>query len=129
MIRKSPASITRVSLPTAISLNGAEDSRPGARGVASYPGRWRPCMMLLVVGRGRVHRRAGGARVRDAGRSGDPPATPVSDRSWPARKGGLTGGALLDDYLTMYVEHGKPGQLAPGQFERIAKALSDPRRF
>jgi ArsR family transcriptional regulator len=29
----------------------------------------------------------------------------------------------------MYVEHGKPGQLAPGQFERIAKALSDPRRF
>ena len=29
----------------------------------------------------------------------------------------------------MYVEPGKPGQLAPGQFERIAKALSDPRRF
>lgn len=29
----------------------------------------------------------------------------------------------------MYVEQGKPGQLAPGQFERIAKALADPRRF
>jgi ArsR family transcriptional regulator len=29
----------------------------------------------------------------------------------------------------MYVEPAKPGQLAPGQFERIAKALSDPRRF
>lgn len=36
---------------------------------------------------------------------------------------------MLDDYLTMYVEHGKAGELAPGQFERIAKALSDPRRF
>lgn len=29
----------------------------------------------------------------------------------------------------MYVAHGKSGELAPGQFERIAKALSDPRRF
>ena len=29
----------------------------------------------------------------------------------------------------MYIERGQPGQLAPGQFERIAKALSDPRRF
>jgi ArsR family transcriptional regulator, arsenate/arsenite/antimonite-responsive transcriptional repressor len=29
----------------------------------------------------------------------------------------------------MYVEQGGPDQLAPGQFERIAKALSDPRRF
>lgn len=29
----------------------------------------------------------------------------------------------------MYVEHGRSGKLAPGQFERIAKALSDPRRF
>ncbi|MGH7500557.1 MAG: ArsR/SmtB family transcription factor [Longimicrobiales bacterium] len=29
----------------------------------------------------------------------------------------------------MYAAHGQPGQLAPGQFERIAKALSDPRRF
>ena len=29
----------------------------------------------------------------------------------------------------MYVPPAKPGKLAPGQFERIAKALSDPRRF
>jgi ArsR family transcriptional regulator len=29
----------------------------------------------------------------------------------------------------MYVEPAKPGQLAPGQFDRIAKALADPRRF
>jgi len=29
----------------------------------------------------------------------------------------------------MYVEPGTPGGLAPGQFERIAKALADPRRF
>jgi len=29
----------------------------------------------------------------------------------------------------MFVEHGKAGSLAPGQFERIAKALADPRRF
>lgn len=29
----------------------------------------------------------------------------------------------------MYVAPAKPGHLAPGQFERIAKALSDPRRF
>jgi ArsR family transcriptional regulator len=36
----------------------------------------------------------------------------------------------------MYIEPGRPpgppgqpGHLAPGQFERIAKALSDPRRF
>ena len=29
----------------------------------------------------------------------------------------------------MYVPPAKPGELAPGQFERIAKALSDPRRF
>jgi ArsR family transcriptional regulator len=29
----------------------------------------------------------------------------------------------------MYVERGRAGRLAPGQFERIAKALSDPRRF
>ena len=29
----------------------------------------------------------------------------------------------------MYVPPAKPGQLAPGQFERIAKALADPRRF
>lgn len=29
----------------------------------------------------------------------------------------------------MFAEHGKNGTLAPGQFERIAKALADPRRF
>jgi ArsR family transcriptional regulator len=29
----------------------------------------------------------------------------------------------------MYVQPAQPGSLAPGQFERIAKALSDPRRF
>lgn len=29
----------------------------------------------------------------------------------------------------MFVQHGSPGHLAPGQFERIAKALADPRRF
>ena len=29
----------------------------------------------------------------------------------------------------MYVEPAKRGHLAPGQFERISKALSDPRRF
>ena len=36
---------------------------------------------------------------------------------------------LFDSYLTMYVERGRQGRLAPGQFERIAKALADPRRF
>jgi ArsR family transcriptional regulator len=29
----------------------------------------------------------------------------------------------------MYVAHGTRGKLAPGQFEAIAKALADPRRF
>ena len=29
----------------------------------------------------------------------------------------------------MFTEHGRHGTLAPGQFERIAKALADPRRF
>ena len=41
----------------------------------------------------------------------------------------LTGRYSFDSYLTMYVERGRQGRLAPGQFERIAKALSDPRRF
>ncbi|MGH7675701.1 MAG: ArsR/SmtB family transcription factor [Gemmatimonadales bacterium] len=36
---------------------------------------------------------------------------------------------VFDSYLTMYVERGRPGRLARGQFERIAKALADPRRF
>ena len=31
--------------------------------------------------------------------------------------------------MTMITSHEVPGQLAQGQFERIAKALSDPRRF
>ena len=31
--------------------------------------------------------------------------------------------------MTMFASHTSPGLLAPGQFERIAKALSDPRRF
>ncbi len=31
--------------------------------------------------------------------------------------------------MTMFVAPGTPSQLAPGQFDRIAKALSDPRRF
>ena len=50
-----------------------------------------------------------------------PPAT--------ATRGVLTRRRLLDSYLTMYVPPAKPGKLAPGQFERIAKALADPRRF
>ena len=41
----------------------------------------------------------------------------------------LTARLLFDSYLTMYVERGRKGRLAPGQFERIAKALADPRRF
>jgi ArsR family transcriptional regulator len=41
----------------------------------------------------------------------------------------LTAGARFDSYLTMYVPHTSRGELAPGQFERIAKALADPRRF
>lgn len=41
----------------------------------------------------------------------------------------LTAAALFDSYQTMYAARGDAGQLAPGQFERIAKALADPRRF
>jgi ArsR family transcriptional regulator len=41
----------------------------------------------------------------------------------------LTAGGRFDSYRTMYAARGEPGHLAPGQFERIAKALSDPRRF
>lgn len=41
----------------------------------------------------------------------------------------MTGRYSFDSYLTMYVERSRQGRLAPGQFERIAKALSDPRRF
>jgi ArsR family transcriptional regulator len=29
----------------------------------------------------------------------------------------------------VFTKRGRPAQLAPGQFERIAKALADPRRF
>ena len=52
-------------------------------------------------------------------------------RARPQRAGTrpLTAGLEFDSYLTMYAARGDPGQLAPGQFERIAKALSDPRRF
>jgi ArsR family transcriptional regulator, arsenate/arsenite/antimonite-responsive transcriptional repressor len=57
------------------------------------------------------------------------PVVRVLERRGTAGEGRLDRGSVLDDYLTMYVEQGKPGQLAPGQFERIAKALSDPRRF
>jgi ArsR family transcriptional regulator, arsenate/arsenite/antimonite-responsive transcriptional repressor len=41
----------------------------------------------------------------------------------------LSAGYSFDSYLTMYVGTGRRGRLAPGQFERIAKALADPRRF
>ena len=41
----------------------------------------------------------------------------------------LTPDPVFDSYRTMYAGRGEPGQLAPGQFERIAKALADPRRF
>ena len=41
----------------------------------------------------------------------------------------MTAGHLFDSYLTMYVPPSPPNELAPGQFERIAKALADPRRF
>jgi ArsR family transcriptional regulator, arsenate/arsenite/antimonite-responsive transcriptional repressor len=41
----------------------------------------------------------------------------------------LTRPRLLDSYLTMYAGSSESVTLAPGQFERIAKALADPRRF
>lgn len=48
----------------------------------------------------------------------------------------LTGGRSLDSYLTMRAEQpasrthdAHTVRLAAGQFERIAKALADPRRF
>jgi ArsR family transcriptional regulator, arsenate/arsenite/antimonite-responsive transcriptional repressor len=41
----------------------------------------------------------------------------------------LTPGHLFDSYQTMNQGRGIVGTLAPGQFERIAKALADPRRF
>src|SRR2546430_13154424 len=63
-------------------------------------------------------------------------ARPVRLHSGPAppamrarERCGLTARYSFDSYLTMYVERGRQGRLAPGQFERIAKALSDPRRF
>jgi ArsR family transcriptional regulator len=45
------------------------------------------------------------------------------------RPTGLTGWRQFDSYKTMYVKRAERGRLAPGQFERIAKALADPRRF
>lgn len=60
-----------------------------------------------------VRLQGGGARSADQG----------------GERGGLTLRYLFDSYLTMYVERGRQGRLAPGQFERIAKALADPRRF
>ncbi len=36
---------------------------------------------------------------------------------------------MFDSYQTMFVERAANGHLATGQFERIAKALADPRRF
>jgi ArsR family transcriptional regulator, arsenate/arsenite/antimonite-responsive transcriptional repressor len=47
---------------------------------------------------------------------------------WRGEPGDLTPETLFDSYRTMYAGRGEPGQLAPGQFERIAKALADPRR-
>lgn len=41
----------------------------------------------------------------------------------------LTPGGSLDSYLTMNQPPLQDVTLAPGQFELIAKALSDPRRF
>jgi len=41
----------------------------------------------------------------------------------------LTGASQFDSYRTVSTEPSASVQLAPGQFERIAKALSDPRRF
>lgn len=55
-------------------------------------------------------------------------ASPIRLHSDRERRA-LTGRYSFDSYLTMYVERGRQGRLAPGQFERIAKALSDPRRF
>ena len=46
-----------------------------------------------------------------------------------AARGGLDESGQLDSYLTMYIPPGSSDELAPGQFERIAKALADPRRF
>jgi ArsR family transcriptional regulator len=41
----------------------------------------------------------------------------------------LTGVRRFDNYRTVSAQSSTPIQLLPGQFERIAKALSDPRRF
>jgi ArsR family transcriptional regulator len=35
----------------------------------------------------------------------------------------------FDSYITMYIQRADHGTLARGQFDRIAKALADPRRF
>jgi ArsR family transcriptional regulator, arsenate/arsenite/antimonite-responsive transcriptional repressor len=54
--------------------------------------------------------------------------TSAATGSGPWNEVALTGRGQFDSYMTMYVESDRP-TLAPGQFERIAKALSDPRRF
>ena len=41
----------------------------------------------------------------------------------------LTPFLQFDSYRTMFIPTDQPDRLAPGQFERIAKALADPRRF
>ena len=41
----------------------------------------------------------------------------------------LTAVRRFDNYRTVSTKSSNPSRLMPGQFERIAKALSDPRRF
>jgi ArsR family transcriptional regulator, arsenate/arsenite/antimonite-responsive transcriptional repressor len=47
----------------------------------------------------------------------------------PSQRTALDCGQQFDSYITVYQTRGERGQLTPGQFERIAKALADPRRF
>ena len=41
----------------------------------------------------------------------------------------MTGDPQFDSHKTMTLKDPSTARLAPGQFERIAKALADPRRF